>query len=198
MSLITHSEAIPEASSALMSLILTDEYGAPLQVSLTTLLLTYYDKATEAVINSREDQDVLNTNNVTFGLESQGTPTCTFTAATKTIRRATGNWLNTGVVVGSQILLSGTVSNNAVFTVTRVTALDLTVSETVTTEAAVVTTVGLPGKILWTMQPADTVIVDARKELEDHIALFVWTWSGGTKSGAQEVQVSIENLSLHP
>ena len=198
MALIVHDDPIPEGGSALLSVSLVDAYGAPFAEALSTLTLTYYDKSTEAIINSRDSQDVLNTNNVTFGTVALGAISCTFIAATKVIRRLTGNWLQTAVVVGAQLTLTGTVSNNGTVTVTRVTATDVTVSEVLVGEVAVTTTISMPGRIVWTMQPTDTVLVDSRKEEESHIALFVWTWDSGSKSGSQEVQVTVENLSLHP
>jgi hypothetical protein len=45
---------------------LVDEVQTPIPLAaLQTLTLSYYDVLTETVINTRDDQDVLNTNNVT-------------------------------------------------------------------------------------------------------------------------------------
>lgn len=198
MALITHTTPIPEGSTARLTLVIADENDNPMDDTLTTLRLTYYDKATEEIINSRNDQNVLNTNNVTFGAQSLGAVTCAFIASSKIIRRTSGNWLYTDIQVGSQVTISGTVSNNNTFTVSRITVTDLTVTETLTDEAAVSATLSLSGKIIWSMQDEDTVMVDSRKETEDHIALFVWTWDSGSKTGSQEIQITIENLSLHP
>lgn len=198
MALLTHTPNIPEASTAPVSFIIKDEYGVPLAVALTTLVLTYYDKQTETIINAREDQNVLNLANVAYGSTALATVSSTFIASSKTIRRLTGNWLYTDVEVGSIITVAGTASNNGSYTVTRVTSTDLTVEEAVVGEVGISTTFTFAGKVVWTMQPLDTVIVDARKELEEHIALFVWTWATGAKSGSQEILITIENLTLNP
>src|SRR2546421_8993806 len=51
-----------------------------------------------------------------------------------------------------------------------------------------VTVVGPPlvTTVTWLLQPLDTVLVDARHELEQHIALFEWTWASGTRRAAHE------------
>jgi hypothetical protein len=45
------------------------------------------------------------------------------------------------------------------------------------------------------MDPADNIIVDTNKLIEHHIALFKWTYSGGSKRGHHEVNFSIVNLA---
>ena len=60
-----------------------------------------------------------------------------------------------------------------------------------------VTTIPLPTvtTVLWVLQPADTVLQDSRREREQHIALFEWTWQGGAKSAAHEVQFAVEQIT---
>jgi hypothetical protein len=112
--------AIPEQSTAFYSSLLTDEDDNPIApAQLTSLTLTYYDQETESIINSRNFQNVLNTNNVTLGAD---------------------------------------------------------------------------GVLEWTLQSADTIIYDARKELEWHVALFSWLSLSGFV-GRHEVKIKIENLS---
>jgi hypothetical protein len=93
---------------------------------ITTMVLTYYDLVSGAMINSRDGQNVLNTNNVT---------------------------------------LTTTIGPPLVTTVT------------------------------WLLQPEDTVLVDMRRELEQHVALFQWTWDSGTRAAAHEVQFPIEQVT---
>ncbi len=49
--------------------------------------------------------------------------------------------------------------------------------------------------VTWILQPLDTILVDARHELEQHIALFEWTWASGAKKAAHEVQFPIEQVT---
>lgn len=59
-------DQINESSSALKPFYLRDLNGDPLVTAqLTGLTLTLHDPATGAIINSRDGQDVLNTNDVT-------------------------------------------------------------------------------------------------------------------------------------
>jgi hypothetical protein len=48
--------------------------------------------------------------------------------------------------------------------------------------------------VTWTLQPADTVVVDPMQALELHTAIFRWSWDGGSRHGAQPMQFGIENL----
>jgi hypothetical protein len=58
-------------------------------------------------------------------------------------------------------------------------------------------TVSAGGVLVWTMSPADNVIVGApsRNQPEQHVALFEWTWDTGTKAGKYEVQIDVEQLT---
>lgn len=58
----------------------------------------------------------------------------TFTAATSDISTAGGNFLDLGITVGQSITVSGTASNDGVYTVAAVTASTITVNEAVTDE----------------------------------------------------------------
>lgn len=50
------------------------------------------------------------------------------------------------------------------------------------------------GVLTWTMQPADNALVTSTQVVERHIALFTFTWSGGTKTGRWEAAFTIANL----
>ena len=91
---------------------------------LETVTLTYYDKETRQIINTREAQDVLQNNNV----------------------------------------IITTVAGPPIVTTLR-----------------------------WDIQQEDTVIIDSRRELETHIALFEWTWAT-TRKGVHEVQFQVESI----
>ena len=109
---------------------IVDEVGVAVDASqIATLTLTYYDKATERIINSRDAEDVLNLGDV-----------------------------------------------------------------------ALVTDIGPPivTTVTWTLQPEDTVLVDQRREIEQHIALFEWTWNSGAKVMVHEVQFGIEQITYVP
>lgn len=56
-------------------------------------------------------------------------------------------------------------------------------------------TVDSAGLITWTMQPADNPIVDDTREIERHVALWVWTYSSGTKTGRHETEFDVENFA---
>ncbi len=55
-------------------------------------------------------------------------------------------------------------------------------------------TVDSSGKISFQLQGSDNVLLDITKSYESHIALFEWSWSAGTKSGAHEIEFKVENL----
>ncbi len=57
-------------------------------------------------------------------------------------------------------------------------------------------TVSVEGLLTWTLQPADTTLVDPTLPFERHLALFEWTWAGG--AGKQEVIVIVYNLRRVP
>lgn len=58
---------VKENTGAVYTATLKDADGTVVPLAnLTTITLTLYNVATGAIINSREDQDVKNTNNVTF------------------------------------------------------------------------------------------------------------------------------------
>ena len=52
------------------------------------------------------------------------------------------------------------------------------------------------GHLIWEIQPEDSVIIDLRKELEQHIVLFTWSWDSDQRVGSFEVQFPIRNLTL--
>lgn len=54
-------------------------------------------------------------------------------------------------------------------------------------------TVDSAGRLIWTLQPADTAIVTPAKELETHVALFEFTWQAGAKRHWHAVTFEVEN-----
>ena len=127
--------SILEGQTGFYYLLLEDkELSVPIQkADLQTLTLTYYDCLTEAIINNRLNQDVLDANDVTVTTE---------------------------------------VPPGQVEPVTVVT---------------------------WALQPADTMLVDARHGTEKHRALFQWSWGpAGEQKAAQQVEFAIENLLYVP
>jgi hypothetical protein len=66
MALTREQRRVLERTTCLYSAQLTDEAGdAIAAANLSTLTLTLYDQVSKAIINARDDQDVLNANNVT-------------------------------------------------------------------------------------------------------------------------------------
>lgn len=111
--------AINEATTGRYAATMYDETGATIDgTAMTTLTLTLYDKRTNGIINSRNAQDVKNTN---------------------------------GVSVDSA------------------------------------------GALVWTIAKEDTSIVGT-SQVERHVAVFVGTWSTGTKKFVHEVEMDVINI----
>lgn len=72
-----------------------------------------------------------------LGFGMTGAPKLTFAASGNTITRDSGSWLDDGFVPSNSIVVNGTSSNNAIFTVTAVTGLVLTVASGVANEGPV-------------------------------------------------------------
>lgn len=53
-------------------------------------------------------------------------------------------------------------------------------------------TIDANGHVIWTMDPEDNVIVNPRRQIERHRAMFDFTWNGG--SFAFEFEVEVVNL----
>lgn len=49
------------------------------------------------------------------------------------------------------------------------------------------------GVATWTMVPADNVMGDDTLSVEDHVALFEWTYAAGAKRGQHEALITIVN-----
>jgi hypothetical protein len=60
----------------------------------------------------------------------------TIDSSTKTITRSSGSFITDGYVIGDTVWITGTTSNNGWYTVSNVTALVITVNETMTTETS--------------------------------------------------------------
>lgn len=115
---------VSERTTQFYTTTLKDEAGAALPLSAFSILtLTYSTMADGVIINSREDQNILNTNNVTVHATS--------------------------------------------------------------------------GLLTWTLQPADTIIVETATPLESHRALFEWTLTNG-HAGKHEVIILVRNVNNVP
>lgn len=121
------TEVVLEHQTGVCAFLLTDENGDGIDAGqIETMTLTYYDKATGEILNTRQDQDAYNTNNVTITTDI-GPP--------------------------------------------------------------------LASTVTWEIQPEDAILMDSRRELEAHIALFQWTWDSGNRHAAYEVQFNIEQIT---
>ncbi len=47
------------------------------------------------------------------------------------------------------------------------------------------------GHVIWTMAPEDNVVRNPRRQIERHLALFTFSWEGGTS--VQEVEIDVVN-----
>jgi hypothetical protein len=56
-------------------------------------------------------------------------------------------------------------------------------------------TVDSDGLVTWTMQILDSVIIDNRKELERHRAIFEWSWGVG-KVAKHEIEFDVGNTGM--
>lgn len=54
------------------------------------------------------------------------------------------------------------------------------------------------GSLTWLIQPADRPILDATLPFEEHVAIFEFTYAGGTKHGKWVIQDRVDNLSKVP
>jgi hypothetical protein len=103
-----------------VTFVVRDSSGAAIpQASLTTITLTLYDKLTDGIINSRNDQNVNNANQVTIGAD---------------------------------------------------------------------------GTLVWDTVAADNAIINPNLAVEEHVALFEWTYSAGAKAGKHEAIIRVVNL----
>lgn len=55
-------------------------------------------------------------------------------------------------------------------------------------------TVDGSGNLVWAIQTADTAILDDTLPVEQHIALWTWTWATGAKTGRHELILVVKNL----
>lgn len=59
-------------------------------------------------------------------------------------------------------------------------------------------TIDAEGEIAWSIQPADTVILDATKEKETRVALFHATWNTGSETGEHRWEYTFQVDKLGP
>lgn len=55
--------------------------------------------------------------------------------------------------------------------------------------------IDLVGHVIWSLQVEDSILIDTRKELEQHVILFHWVTLNGVV-GRHEVQFPVRNLTL--
>jgi hypothetical protein len=69
-----------------------------------------------------------------------------------------------------------------------------------TNQVTIATVAGPPmvTTVTWTLQPADTVLLNATHRLEWRGVLFQWTWNSGTEHNAYWAQFAIVNLPFVP
>ena len=58
-------------------------------------------------------------------------------------------------------------------------------------------TVDGAGAVAWTMQPADSPIINDDLNWEDHVALFKLTWTGGKQTNHEAI-IRVQNVSKVP
>lgn len=65
-------------------------------------------------------------------------------------------------------------------------------------DVTVVTNVGPPAvtTVTWLLQPADTPMIDPDLRHEYRVIQFRWSWEGGTRYGAYQVQFQLENMAF--
>jgi hypothetical protein len=65
-------------------------------------------------------------------------------------------------------------------------------------DVTVATDVGPPAvtTVTWLLQPADTAMIEPDLRHEYRVIQFRWSWEGGTRSGAYQVQFLIENMAF--
>lgn len=71
---------------------------------------------------------------ISIGMQLLGTD-FTFTAATKTVAKASAGFSSTNLIVGDQVVISGSASNNGTFTVATIADAMITTNEAIVTEA---------------------------------------------------------------
>ena len=110
----------------------------------------------------------------------------TFTASGTTIQRGTGSFATDGIVVGSQLLATGTASNNTTFTVTAVTSgTVLVVTPAPVNETTNATTLPNPLQPVRLNLKNDLVTLDDRGTSQQHI------YSGTRSINRQEIKQAI-------
>lgn len=51
------------------------------------------------------------------------------------------------------------------------------------------------GNLVWSLQVADTTLVETL-DFERHLALFTWTWAAGTRTGRHQLILVVKNLDV--
>ena len=107
MATTTDLGRVREKSSGKYTAVLKDETGAVIPASaLTAITLTLYDLATNAIINNRDGQNVLNANNVT--IDNSGNLVWSVQAADHALVRTSGRPLEKHRAVFEYTWSSGT------------------------------------------------------------------------------------------
>ena len=172
---------------------LLDEDGVPIAfAAISAMTLTYKNKNDSSVINTRDGQNVLNANNVTLQAD------LSISAATAANPVVVTTTANHNLITGDKVYITGVVGmtelNNRMFRITRITDTTFSLqgengaSHTAYDSAGTI----YAGLFQWTLQVADTVIVDpsvAAGGTDEHNALFTWTFN--SKVGAKNVPIEV-------
>ena len=78
-------------------------------------------------------------------IQIAGDPNLVFSAAASTITRDSGNWHNDGFMVGHEVAVTNSASNNNTFVITALTPTVMTLTRPVTAPTTVLTNEGMPG-----------------------------------------------------
>lgn len=192
----------------------TDEYRARLfdydgsqilLAQIATLKLTLHlpsDTTSAGIINSRNAQDVLNLNNVTFASSSVAVTAAS--NASPIVITATAHGFSDGDLI-SVVGVTGNLAANVrkdehgewiPWEIEKVDANSFKLLRSTGTGAWVSGGTATKNLLTWSMQAADNDIVGAAAidALEEHVALFEWTYGTPTKTGAHEFRHNVINL----
>lgn len=205
MSIPTFSNIINEGSTASFNAFVHDASGVAIPVaSITTLTLTLKNEITNATINSRSTQNVLNANNCTY-VSSSGEVTSATNASPIVITSAghglaTGDYVHVtgceGLTAANNTLPSG---NRLLWQITKIDDNSFSLDGSQGNGTYSNTYIPERGswsrsKLTWTMQPADNDIIGtvAIGATEAHIATFTVTTA--TLTVTHEFRYYVKNL----
>lgn len=138
--------------------LISESFGA--RIGIQKLILSGSGTGTVEVWKSSPDISIdTSVNNINFDVA-------------KTITRTSGSWISDGLEVGDTITISGSASNDGLFTISALTATVITVSEAVVTEAMSTGTLNITNrgeKILEVVYPGSVVDIDFNYVLRGNV-----------------------------